>query len=67
MACHCGHSLTSYFVFVVQTDKVREEFSEDMSITRAFSIVFERNPELRYHNSKPHLFFIFSAFDTVGV
>ncbi|XVE86233.1 hypothetical protein DITRI_Ditri18aG0019000 [Diplodiscus trichospermus] len=29
------------------TDKVREEHSEDISISRAFSIVFERNPELR--------------------
>ncbi|XP_009376939.2 polyamine oxidase 2 [Pyrus x bretschneideri] len=30
-----------------ETDTVRQEFSEDMSITRAFSIVFERKPELR--------------------
>ncbi|KAM5580128.1 hypothetical protein ABKV19_009724 [Rosa sericea] len=30
-----------------ETDEVRKEFSEDMSITRAFSIVFERKPELR--------------------
>ncbi|KAM0959176.1 hypothetical protein ACFX13_025019 [Malus domestica] len=30
-----------------ETDAVRQEFSEDMSITRAFSIVFERKPELR--------------------
>ncbi|KAM1512796.1 hypothetical protein ACFX1Z_024319 [Malus domestica] len=29
-----------------ETDAVRQEFSEDMSITRAFSIVFERKPEL---------------------
>ncbi|BBG99797.1 polyamine oxidase 2 [Prunus dulcis] len=55
------HDLESYALFdmdgkqvpqdlvtkVGETDKVREEFSEDMSITRAFSIVFERNPELR--------------------
>ncbi|XP_021274234.1 probable polyamine oxidase 2 [Herrania umbratica] len=30
-----------------ETDKVRLEHSEDMSISRAFSIVFERRPELR--------------------
>ncbi|KAM2227664.1 hypothetical protein ACFXTI_014446 [Malus domestica] len=30
-----------------ETDAVRQESSEDMSITRAFSIVFERKPELR--------------------
>ncbi|PON56416.1 FAD/NAD(P)-binding domain containing protein [Parasponia andersonii] len=30
-----------------ETDKVRQEFSEDMSIRRAFSIVFDRRPELR--------------------
>lgn len=32
----------------MQTDKVRQEFSEDMSIRRAFSIVFDRRPDLRY-------------------
>lgn len=30
-----------------ETDKVRQEFSEDMSIRRAFSIVFDRRPDLR--------------------
>ncbi|TXG54516.1 hypothetical protein EZV62_019772 [Acer yangbiense] len=30
-----------------ETEKVRQEQSEDMSIHRAFSIVFERKPELR--------------------
>lgn len=30
-----------------ETDKVREESSADMSISRAFSIVFDRRPELR--------------------
>ncbi|KAG2712612.1 hypothetical protein I3843_04G125900 [Carya illinoinensis] len=30
-----------------ETDKIRQESSEDMSISRAFSIVFARNPELR--------------------
>ncbi|KAM1240414.1 hypothetical protein ACFX2J_045737 [Malus domestica] len=30
-----------------ETDAVRQEFSEDMPIARAFSIVFERKPELR--------------------
>ncbi|XP_050135266.1 polyamine oxidase 2-like isoform X2 [Malus sylvestris] len=30
-----------------EANAVRQEFSEDMSITRAFSIVFERKPELR--------------------
>lgn len=31
----------------MQTDKVRQEFSEDMSIQRAFSIVFDRRPDLK--------------------
>ncbi|XVE83649.1 hypothetical protein DITRI_Ditri16bG0103400 [Diplodiscus trichospermus] len=30
-----------------ETDKVRQEHSEDMSISRAIAIVFERRPELR--------------------
>jgi polyamine oxidase len=30
-----------------ETDNVRQEFSEDMSILHALSIVFERKPELR--------------------
>ncbi|XP_028121404.1 polyamine oxidase 2 [Camellia sinensis] len=30
-----------------ETDKVRQNYSEDMSILRAISIVFERKPELR--------------------
>ncbi|KAK4278912.1 hypothetical protein QN277_016687 [Acacia crassicarpa] len=30
-----------------ETDKVRRDFSEDMSVLRALSIVFERKPELR--------------------
>lgn len=32
---------------LMQTDNVRKNFSEDMSILRALSIVFERKPELR--------------------
>lgn len=32
----------------MQTDKVREEHDEDMSIQRAISIVFDRRPELRF-------------------
>nr|KYP73321.1 putative polyamine oxidase 2 [Cajanus cajan] len=34
-------------IFLMQTNHVREEFTEDMSILRALSIVFERKPELR--------------------
>lgn len=30
-----------------ETDKVRQEFTEDLSIQAAFSIVFERRPDLR--------------------
>ncbi|KAB1209602.1 putative polyamine oxidase 2 [Morella rubra] len=55
------HDLESYALFdmdgnqvpqelvtkVGETDKVREESSADMSISRAFSIVFDRRPELR--------------------
>ncbi|KAM7266193.1 hypothetical protein ACFE04_004090 [Oxalis oulophora] len=38
------------FVFedvLKETNKVREELSEDISISRAFSIVFDRRPDLR--------------------
>ncbi|KAA3461881.1 putative polyamine oxidase 2 [Gossypium australe] len=52
------HDLESYALFdmdghqvpqelVTKTNKVRQEHSEDMSISSAFSIVFERRPELR--------------------
>ncbi|KAG8474781.1 hypothetical protein CXB51_031716 [Gossypium anomalum] len=52
------HDLESYALFdmdghqvpqelVTKTNKVRQEHSEDMSISGAFSIVFERRPELR--------------------
>ncbi|KAK4343504.1 hypothetical protein RND71_036598 [Anisodus tanguticus] len=30
-----------------ETDQIRQEFSEDMSISRAISMVFERRPDLR--------------------
>ncbi|RDX79746.1 putative polyamine oxidase 2, partial [Mucuna pruriens] len=30
-----------------ETDKIRQEFSEDMSVLRGLSIVFDRKPELR--------------------
>lgn len=32
----------------MQTDKIRQEHDEDMSIQCAISIVFERMPELRF-------------------
>ncbi|KAJ6998361.1 polyamine oxidase 2-like [Populus alba x Populus x berolinensis] len=52
------HDLESYALYdmdgnqvpqelVTKTDKVRLENNEDMSILRAFSIVFERRPDLR--------------------
>ncbi|PPR90634.1 hypothetical protein GOBAR_AA30049 [Gossypium barbadense] len=52
------HDLESYALFdmdghqvpqelVTKTNKVRQEHSEDMSISSAFSIVFERRPALR--------------------
>ncbi|KAG8364526.1 hypothetical protein BUALT_Bualt18G0006300 [Buddleja alternifolia] len=52
------HDLESYALFdmagnqvpqelVTKTDLVRQEFSDDMSIQRAISIVFERRPHLR--------------------
>jgi polyamine oxidase len=31
-----------------ETDKIRQEMSSDVSILHAFSIVFERRPELRF-------------------
>ncbi|KAL5540155.1 hypothetical protein UlMin_044034 [Ulmus minor] len=36
-----------FALILEETNKVREEFSEDMSISRAFSIVFDRRPDLR--------------------
>lgn len=35
-------------LYVFQTNKIRDEFTEDMSIKSAISLVFERNPKLRY-------------------
>ncbi|KAF5206142.1 Polyamine oxidase [Thalictrum thalictroides] len=32
---------------LVETDKVRQEYSKDMSILKAFSIIMERRPDLR--------------------
>ncbi|KAM3301324.1 polyamine oxidase 2 [Capsicum chacoense] len=32
-----------------ETDIIRQEFSEDMSISRAISMVFDRRPDLRLH------------------
>ncbi|PWA74707.1 polyamine oxidase 2 [Artemisia annua] len=37
----------TFEVILEETNKVRDEFSEDMSIQRAISIVFDRNPNLR--------------------
>jgi len=31
----------------MQTNKIREEFGEDMSVFRGLSIVLDRKPELR--------------------
>lgn len=45
--CFVGisHKFTSLFL---QTDKLRQEFTEDMSIQRAVSMVFERRPDFRF-------------------
>ncbi|EEF40859.1 polyamine oxidase 2 [Ricinus communis] len=37
----------TFEIILKETEKVRQEYSEDMSISNAFSIVFERRPELR--------------------
>ncbi|XP_076957705.1 polyamine oxidase 2-like [Bidens hawaiensis] len=37
----------TFEIILEETNKVREEFTEDSSIHRALSIVFERNPKLR--------------------
>ncbi|KAH6780956.1 polyamine oxidase 2 [Perilla frutescens var. hirtella] len=37
----------TFEIILKETDVVRQEFSEDISIQRAMSIVFERRPELR--------------------
>lgn len=37
----------SFETILEETDKVRKEYNDDMSILQAFSIVFERRPELR--------------------
>lgn len=38
----------SFTLNCMQANKVREEYSEDMSIQQAFSLVFERRPDLRF-------------------
>lgn len=43
------NALFEVFMFLMQTEKVRQEHSEDMSILRAFSIVFGRRPDLRFN------------------
>lgn len=46
---------STYFWFGLyfpQTDIVRQEFSKDMSIQRAISIVFEQRPDLRFYMCK---------------
>lgn len=43
-----GYPLRSVCLYAMQTDKVRQEFKEDMSISRAFSMVFDRRPDLRF-------------------
>lgn len=35
-------------IWIFQTEKVRQEHSEDMSILQAFSIVLDRRPDLRF-------------------
>lgn len=42
--------LDMLFFFLLQTDKIRQEHVDDMSILRAISIVIERKPELRLLN-----------------
>lgn len=36
------------FVLLMQTEKVRNEYSHDLSVLQAISIVLDRHPELRY-------------------
>lgn len=49
LSCSVSPLFELVFVSIMQTEKVRQEFSEDMSILRAFSIVFERRPDLRFN------------------
>lgn len=53
----------------MQTEKIRQEISEDMSIFRAFSIVFERRPDLRFNemNYIKIVYFTFTNFDLLYV
>lgn len=37
----------TFEIILEETNKVRDEFTEDMSIQHAISLVFERNPQLR--------------------
>jgi hypothetical protein len=51
--------LTAFSVSLhVQTERLRKENSEDMSVAKAIAIVLEQNPHLRCVN-KHFLFFIF--------
>lgn len=52
-------------LYVSQTNKVREEFTEDMSIQRAISIVFERNHNLRYKYLLANLSNYFLSYETL--
>lgn len=48
-------------VSLMQTEKIRQDISEDMSILRAFSIVFERRPDLRF-NEMNYIKIVYSTF-----
>ena len=55
------------FFSTMQTNKVREEFSEDMSISRAFSIVFDRRPDLRFTSNTRNTLFMFCNLNLLMV
>jgi hypothetical protein len=59
-----GHSFTCFFFSWMQTDEIRQEFDEDMSILCAFSIVFERRPELRFNHINFHNCFVSAFIDS---
>jgi hypothetical protein len=51
----------------MQIDKIRQEYAEDMSILRAFSIVFERRPELRFNHINFHNCFVSAFIDSENI
>lgn len=53
-----------FMFWVMQTEKVRNEYSQDMSIRQAISIILDRHPELKYGKEKNLLQLVLFTFYT---